>query len=228
VPYASPSSWIPSQTDAGGECEQHQVRTQKPYKKGEIAHPLALMWSGDIPAHTDQVVPRLTEEVGAITMDRTIDIELGAILPNGSMARNAAAEASEGGKLCPQRRHPRTPLVGRREEGLPLGHFELQEGLTPIARFREPGMPLHIAGLINSCKPEITGGTRAKARTHPNGCSSVMSLLVDAPLPTGGDVPQSQGTNLIPRKPGTNGFTCVRGEHLPSEGPLGPLSSKKD
>jgi hypothetical protein len=173
------------------------------------------MRSGDILAHTDQVVPRLTEEVGTIAMDRTINIELGAILPNGSMARNAAAKVGEGGKFRPQRRQPRTPLVGRREEGLPLGPFELQEGMTPIGRFREPGVPLRIAGLINSRKSEITGGVRAKARTHPNRRSSVVSLLVDPPLPPGGDVPQSQSASHIPSKPGTNGFTRVQGEHLP-------------
>jgi hypothetical protein len=49
------------------------------------------MWPGDIAAHTDQVIPHLTEEVGAITMDGAIDIELGTILPNGSMAHNAMA-----------------------------------------------------------------------------------------------------------------------------------------
>jgi hypothetical protein len=60
------------------------------------------MWPGDISAHMDQVVPCLMEEVGAIAMDGAFNIELGVILPNGSMARNATAEASEGGKLCPQ------------------------------------------------------------------------------------------------------------------------------
>jgi hypothetical protein len=200
--------------NAGGERKQHRVCAQKPHKRGEITHPLVLMQPGDISAHTDQVVPRLTEEVGAIAMDRTIDIELGAILPNESVARNAAAKASEGGELRPQCRHARTPLMGRREEGLPLGPFELQEGPTPITRLREPGMPLRVASLINSCKLEVTGGARVKARTHPNGRSSVMSLLVDAPLPMGGDVPQSQGTSLVPSKPGTNGSTCIQGENL--------------
>jgi hypothetical protein len=60
------------------------------------------MRPGDIPAHTDQMVPRLMEEVRAIAMDGAIDIELGVILPNGSVAHNAMAEVSEGGKLCPQ------------------------------------------------------------------------------------------------------------------------------
>jgi hypothetical protein len=60
------------------------------------------MWPGDISAHKDQVVPRLMEEVRAIAMDGPIDIELGMILPNGSMAHNAAAKASEGGELRPQ------------------------------------------------------------------------------------------------------------------------------
>jgi hypothetical protein len=60
------------------------------------------MWSGDIPAHADQMIPHLTEVDVAIAMGRPIDIELSTILPNGSMARNAMAKVGEGGKLQPQ------------------------------------------------------------------------------------------------------------------------------
>jgi hypothetical protein len=57
------------------------------------------MWPGDIPAHTDQMVPCLTEEVGTIAMDRSINIELGVILSNWSMACNAMAQAGEGSEF---------------------------------------------------------------------------------------------------------------------------------
>jgi hypothetical protein len=88
-----------------------QVCTQKPHKRSEVAHPLALMWPGDIPAHMDQMIPHLTEVDVAITMCGPINIELSAILPNGSMACNAAAKVSGGGELQPQHRHPRLTLV---------------------------------------------------------------------------------------------------------------------
>jgi hypothetical protein len=70
-----------------------------PYEKSEITHPLVLMWSGDISAHMDQVIPCLIEIDRAIAIGGPIDIELGAILPDGSMACNAATKVSERGKL---------------------------------------------------------------------------------------------------------------------------------